>query len=80
MVVFVTLATNELINSKAAAAAAYKLSNIKIANSAVKVSRQIDQTPQEKNKTKFCMDIWKAIIPTISILFILTFFIICMRN
>ena len=77
MVVFVTLATNELINSKASAAA-YKFSNIKIANSAVKVSRQIDQTPQEKNKTKFCMDIWKAIIPTISILFITTFFIICL--
>ena len=74
MVVFVTLAANELILSKA-----HKFSNMKIATSAVKVSRHIDQTPPEKNEMKICMDVWKAIIPTISILFILTFFIVCLH-
>ena len=76
MVVFVTLIANEIINSKVD----HEFNNTKIANSAVKVSKQIDPAPQEKNKMKICCDIWKAIIPTISILFIVTFFIICLQN
>ena len=63
MVVFVTLAANELIHPKA-----HKFSNIKIANSAVQVPRHIGQTPPEKNKMKICIQVWKAIIPSISIL------------
>ena len=47
MVVFVTLAANELIHPKA-----HKFSNIKIANSAVKVPRRIDQTPPKKKQNE----------------------------
>ena len=73
MIVFVTLAVNELFNSNADS----KHINTKIANSTVKISRQFDHDVRERNKMKICMDIWKALIPSISTLFIITYFIIC---
>ena len=76
MIVFVTLAANELINSNAEP----KHINTKIANSAVRIPRQIDQDILQRNKLKMCMDIWKALIPTISIVFIITYFIICFKK
>ena len=76
MIVFVTLAANELINSNAEP----KHINTKVANSAVRIPRQIDQELLERNKLKMCMDIWKALIPTISIVFIITYFIICFKK
>ena len=76
MIVFVTLAANELINSKID----FKNTHTKIANSAVKYFRQWDQEQQKRNKSQLCMDIWKAIIPITSLVFVITYFIICFKN
>ena len=77
MIVFVTLAANELIIKPNADPRSI---NTKSANSAVKITRQIDEDTHERNKMKICMDVWKALIPIFSTLFIITYFIICFKN
>ena len=77
MVVFITLAANELINTKVTPSV--KLT--KVANSAIMVSGNNSlNTFYNGNKAKVCMQVCKAIIPAISILFIIAFFIICLRK
>ena len=76
MVVFITLATNELLNSKTTP----KQKRIKGGNS-VKVSGLKDQDYlSEIDKMKTCMRICKFTIPTISTIFMITFFIICLQK
>ena len=74
MIVFVTLAINELINSRSTEIS----KNIKIADHTVVVSGQknFDNTPAI-NKIKTCMHTCKSIIPIVSVVFIVTFFFIC---
>ena len=76
MIVFVTLAANELMKPNADPRSV----SPKLANSAVKITRQIKQDIQERNKMKICMDVWKALVPIFSTLFIITYFIICFKN
>ena len=78
MIVFVTLAANELIKPNADPRSV----SPKLANSAVKITRQIDQDIHERNrnKMKICVDVWKALIPIFSTLFIIAYFIICFKN
>ena len=74
MVVFVVLAINELMISKPTP----KTRTTKIAHSAITVSKQKAANDDLfENKMKTCMHACKAIIPTISIIFIIVFFIIC---
>ena len=77
MVVFITLATNELLNSKTTP----KRKRIKGGNSVVKVSGLKDQDYfSEIDKMETCMRICKFTIPAISIIFMITFFIICLQK
>ena len=74
MIVFVTLAINELINSKSTEIS----KNIKIVDHTVVVSGQKNfDNPSGINKIKTCMHICKSIIPIVSVVFIVTFFFIC---
>ena len=74
MIVFVTLAINELINSRSTEIS----KNIKIADHTVVVSGQKNfDNPSGINKIKTCMHICKSIIPIVSVVFIVTFFFIC---
>ena len=76
MVVFITLATNELLNSKKTP----KQLRI-IGGNSVKVSGLKDQDYiSEIDKMKTCMSICKFTIPTISTIFMITFFIICLQK
>ena len=76
MVVFITLATNELLNSKKTP----KQLRI-IGGNSVKVSGLKDQDYlSEIDQMKTCMRICKFTIPTISIMFMITFFIICLQK
>ena len=77
MVVFITLAANELINTKVTPS----VKGTKVANSAIKVyGNNSLNTFYNGNKAKVCMQVCKAIIPAVSILFIIAFFIICLRK
>ena len=77
MLVFITLATNELINSKTAP----DQKRINTGHSVFRVSEQKDQDYVLKtNKKKTCIHICKSIIPTVSFIFMITFFIICLNK
>ena len=76
MVVFITLVANEMINSKETA----KFKSVKVGNSAVRTSGQNDKETAYCNKIRNRIFICKAAIPTISGVFILSFFMICIVN
>ena len=76
MVVFITLAANEMIKSKEAA----NFKRVKVGNSAVMTSRQNDKETAYCNKIRNRIFICKAAIPTISGVFIFSFFMICIVN
>ena len=72
MVVFLTLATNELVNSK-----------MTTSSKSVKVDiipGHEDNDKPSKDARKACIGLCKVMIPTISVLFILTFFFICLMK
>ena len=65
MVVFITLVANEMINSK---------------ESTHSKSEKMGKKKRKYNGMKSCMRIWKAVIPAISGVFIISFFIICLNK
>ena len=73
MVVFVILATNELIiESKTP-----KPNGTKVANSVTVTSKgSVDETDDTSTRSKTCMLICKTAVPAISFIFILTFFFV----
>ena len=80
MIVFVVLATSELLKSKSQDNPTMAIST-KVANSAVKVAAKNGVSKNEyllQNKIITIMRLCKATIPTVSAIFTLTFFMICL--
>ena len=80
MVVFVVLAANELVKTRKSS---HEISTkgTKVANFAVQEKAKIHEDfegPEKKNSG--CMMACKVIIPTVSFIFIATFFLICLRD
>ena len=80
MIVFVVLATSELLKSKSQDNPTMAIST-KVANSAVKVAAKNGVSKNEdllQNKIITILRLCKASIPTVSAIFTLTFFMICL--
>ena len=69
MVVFITLVANEMINSKDSTNSKSKM-----------MGKQKRKDASCNNSMKSCMRIWKAVIPAISGVFIISFFMICLNK
>ena len=79
MIVFIVLAANELIMSKTKTGRNI-MSGTKVANSAV-VTSASKENSSSLTRMQTCMTICKALIPITSVLFMTTFFVICvMKN
>ena len=79
MIVFIVLAANELLMSKTKTGRNI-MSGTKVANSVVVTSASKENSSSIK-KMQTCMTICKALIPITSVLFMTTFFVICvMKN
>ena len=79
MIVFIVLAANELLMSKTKTGRNI-MSGTKVANSTV-VTSASKENSSTLTRMQTCMTICKALIPITSVLFMITFFVICaMKN